>query len=92
MSVRQNQSYVWQYYSRLKDSTAKCIKCKKILVCKRWSTSGLSCHLQTKYEIFENKCEIEEPPQKKRKSEQNISTFFKKEPDTLEEIVFKTCC
>ena len=67
MFVRQNQSYVWQYYSRLTDSTAMCIKCNKILACKRWSVSGLSRHIKTKHEIFANKCESEEPSQKKTK-------------------------
>ena len=68
MSVRQNQSHVWQYYSLLTDITAKCIKCNKILACKGWSTSGLSRHRQTKYEIFENKCES-------KKSKNNLICF-----------------
>ena len=86
MSVRQHHSYVWQYYSLLTDNTAKCIKCNMILACKGWSTSWLFRQLQTKHEIFENECESEEPPQKKRKSEQNISSFFKKELNTLGEM------
>jgi hypothetical protein len=40
-------SVVWKHFSKINSDTAKCNKCKKVLICKRSSTSSLISHLKT---------------------------------------------
>ena len=51
-----SKSFIWQYYDKnIQEESAKCKRCKAIIMCRGWSTSGLLRHLK-------NKHAIEKPP------------------------------
>ena len=52
MSDSSHKSFAWQYFVKSnEEESAKCSKCKKKILCKGWSTSGLVRHLKNIHNI-----------------------------------------
>ena len=52
MSNSNQKSFAWQYFVKSNEEEfAKCSKCKKKILCKGWSTSGLIRHLKNIHNI-----------------------------------------
>jgi hypothetical protein len=80
-------SWVWQYYEKISADYAKCLRCNKKMRRSGGSTKGMITHLSTHNIQKPSVDSVDEPPTKKIKIQQQVSSFVRRE--SLEEILSK---